>query len=781
MGKYFIIAHANFRKAKGQTISIIVLVFFAALMLNLWLMLSMDYKSNFDRYHNKLNAGHVTLALGSNNSKVQNFISETLGKDKRTEQYSIDSVLVKEGSFDYNDGEISSNFIFLNKQEALKRKVEKIEITEDGSYKSGIYLPMLYSADKNIKPGGEITLKIGNNTRTYTICGFINSIMAGSHNCSMCMFVLTEDKYKELQENGQAKESSFISIRIKDKTKSEDFETSIKDQIASQYPEISTASNSYALVSSSRYISQMICSGIISTMAFLVTLITFVVISSNVINYIQENMKNIGVLKAEGYESRQVVFALLLQFFSVTFITAVIGALVSYVLFPAINNLMFSQTGIPYKIKFLPVPFIIAVAFLAGTVFFAVWLSSRRIKRIEPVVAIRQGIQTHNFKRNHVPLESAHTPVNIALALKTAFSGVKQNITICITMLVISLVLVFSGLMFVNVIKDTKPFIDMIIGETSDSAIVVNADASKRFLSIMENDNRVEKVYLYNTVQVTHKGSIVLMATLSDDFSKFNNQNICIEGRFPKYNNEAAVAIKYANEEGLEIGDEITLEAEGQKAEYIISGFTQLSDNLGKDCLLTRSGYKRMGVLLSECYYINLKDGINIDKFNKEISDRLGNSVNQVVNIKAAIDGSGAVYILLVKTIVIAVIILSLLVTVFVMYLLVRTMLNNKKRDYGIMKAIGYTTGQLILQTAISFMPAVIISVIIGIIAGSMVINPFMALFLKGIGIVKCTFKVSAIFNIFAGVLLILFTFAVVCLMAVKTRKNTPRTLLIGE
>lgn len=781
MGKYFIIAHANFRKAKGQTISIIVLVFFAALMLNLWLMLSMDYKSNFDRYHNKLNAGHVTLILGSNKSKVQNFISETLSKDKRTKQYSIDNALVKDGSFDYNGGEIVSNFVFLSKQEALKRKVEKIEITGEDSYKSGIYLPVLYSTDKNIRTGKKITLRIGNNTETYTICGFINSIMAGSHNCSMCLFMLTEDKYKELQEKELAAESSFISIRIKDKTKSEDFETSIKNKTASVYPEVSTVSNSYALVSSSRYISQMICSGIISTMAFLVTLIAFVVISSNVINYIHENMENIGVLKAEGYESRQIVFALVLQFFSIAFITAVIGALVSYALFPAINNMMFSQTGIPYKIKFLPLPFIIAVAFLSGTVFFAVWLSSRRIKKIEPVIAIRQGIQTHNFKRNHVPLENTHIPINIALALKTAFSGVKQNITICITMIVLSLVLVFSGLMFVNVIKDTKPFINMIVGETSDSSITVNTNASKKFLDIMENDSRVEKVYLYNSVQVTHKGSVVLTAILSDDFSKFNNQDICIEGRFPKYSNEVAVAIKYANEEGLETGDEITLEAEGKKAAYIISGFTQISNNLGKDCLLTRSGYERMGVLLNECYDINLEYGADIDQFNKEISARLGNSVNQVVNIKAVIDGTGAVYISLVKAIVIAVIILSLLVIVFVMYLLVRTMLNNKKRDYGIMKAIGYTTGQLVLQTAISFMPAVIISAIIGIIAGSIVINPFVALFLSGIGIVKCTFKVSAIFNTCAGILLILFTFVAVCIMALKTKKNTPRTLLTGE
>jgi ABC-type antimicrobial peptide transport system permease subunit len=35
-----------------------------------------------------------------------------------------------------------------------------------------------------------------------------------------------------------------------------------------------------------------------------------------------------------------------------------------------------------------------------------------------------------------------------------------------------------------------------------------------------------------------------------------------------------------------------------------------------------------------------------------------------------------------------------------------------KRKDYGIYKAIGYTSDSLILQTAISFMPSIILSVL---------------------------------------------------------------------
>lgn len=49
MGKCFLIARANLRRGKGQTAAIVALILMGAAMLNLWLMLSMDYKRNFDR------------------------------------------------------------------------------------------------------------------------------------------------------------------------------------------------------------------------------------------------------------------------------------------------------------------------------------------------------------------------------------------------------------------------------------------------------------------------------------------------------------------------------------------------------------------------------------------------------------------------------------------------------------------------------------------------------------------------------------------------------------
>lgn len=785
MEKALLIALSGLRKTKRQTAAIAVLIFLASLMLNIWLMLSMDYKQNFDRYHEKLNEGHVILATIGNRAGIWDFLEQTIENNKHTtdssvENFFLEKVKYANCSFAYNGGEIMNAAVFLDKQAALSRPVGKIEIVEDSNIKSGIYMPMLYKSD-DIAVGKTITITIGKNKITYTICGFTNSIMTGSHNCAICSFILTEDKYKELETESYIQDSILCSVRLKDKTDSEDYESTLNNAVSSRYPDIEIISNSYALVYQSRYISQMICSGIISAMAFIILLIALVVIVSNITNYIQTEMQNLGALKATGYTGRQLIYPLLLQFVGITLAASIAGVVISYCLFPFINTMMVSQTGIPYKIHFLPAPILITLAFLCVSVITTVWLPARRIKKIEPVVALRQGVLTHNFKHNHIPLENADIPLNLALALKTTLSGIKHNVTICITMFVLSLILVFSGTMLENIIIDQEPFIRLIVGETADSCINIKSDSEKDFLETMAADKRVKKVYLYNSLNVSHAEGTELMATICDDFSKVNNKSVVFEGRFPEFDNEIAIAAKYARENNLECGEEITITSDGKEATYIISGFTQISNNLGKDCLITRDGYERLSVLQNTSYYLDLADGTGIDSFNQEVTKKFGNNVNATINIKSVINGSASVYVSLMTIIVISVLILSVLIIAFVIYLLVRTMLNNKKRDYGIMKALGFTTGQLVIQTAASFMPAAILSTTAGLIINSLLINPLGALFLSGIGIVKCTFTVPVWFTIAAGAGLILSAFIIACLLSLKIRKITPRTLLTGE
>jgi len=414
-------------------------------------------------------------------------------------------------------------------------------------------------------------------------------------------------------------------------------------------------------------------------------------------------------------------------------------------------------------------------------VALAVWLSSRRIRKIEPIVALRQGVLTHSFKRNHVELEGTRAPLQLALALKTCLSGMKQNVTVGITMLMLSLVVVFSVLMAQNVIVDMMPFINLIVGETADACVNVHPRAEDDLLQAADRDGSVEKIYLYSSAEVCHVDGIALVATMAEDFSQVNNQDVCYQGRFPLYDNEVAIGAKYAREQGLKLGDEIALTAEGKDVDYLICGFTQISNNLGKDCLLTREGFERMGAFTDMSYYVDLVPGADIEAFRKRMEEGLGSDLNMTINIASVIEGSAGVYVSLMAIIVAGILVLSVAVIAFVLYLLVRTLLGSRKRDYGILKALGFTTGQLVLQTAASFLPAVLLSTAVCIAASAVIINPVVALFLGGIGIVKCTFILPVGWTMLSGAGLVLIAFGLACLLSLRIRKIAPVALLAGE
>lgn len=780
MRKSFLLARSQLRGAKGQAAAIVVLMFLAAFMLNLWLMLLTDYKQNFDRCHDRLHAEHVVFAADEDSEEMRQLLTQTTKRDKRTDEVFLDEAMHMIGVFEYNGGEVTTELVILNRKTAALRRIGKVEILEEGDVKSGVYMPILYKSE-DTAIGKTVTITIGSKKMEYPVCGFFNSVMAGSHNCNMCQLLLTEDAYETLRQDGGVPKATLCSVRIKEKEDSEAYESMLKNAISLKKPGVRTVSNSYALVSASRYISQMICSGILSAMAFFILLIALVVMASNILNYIQENMKNLGVLKASGYTGRQLFYSLLLQFLGISMGSLAAGIAASYLVFPYLNDMMVSQTGIPYEIRFLPLPFFASLMILGGAVWFVVWLSSRHMRKTEPIMALRQGIFTHNFKRNHVPLTQTKLQVSFALALKTTLSGVKYNVTVCITMLVLSLVVVFSGVMVRNAIADTTPFLDLIAGETADSCIDVNERIEEDFLQKIKKDKRVEKAYLYSSTEVRHVGGIGLVMTICDDFSKVNNRSVVFEGRFPKYDNELAVAAKYAKERGIEIGQEMTITANGKEAAYLVTGFTQLSNHLGKDCLMTREGYERLGKLQNVSYYLNISEQTDIDAFHADIKRAFAQDVNAAINIQDVLKSSASVYTSLMTVIVAAILLISVVVIAFVLFFLVRIMLGNKKREYGILKACGFTSGQLILQTALSFLPAMAVSTVVGLIVSSMVINPLIALFLGSIGVVKCTFIVPVGFVAAAGAGLLLLAFLIACPLSLKIKEIAPKELIAGE
>ena len=123
----------------------------------------------------------------------------------------------------------------------------------------------------------------------------------------------------------------------------------------------------------------------------------------------------------------------------------------------------------------------------------------------------------------------------------------------------------------------------------------------------------------------------------------------------------------------------------------------------------------------------------------------------------------------------------SVIVILLVLYLFIKMLLHNKRIEYGILKSIGYTSKDLMLQTAISFMPSIILSVVIFSIVSFFGQNSFMNIIMVNFGLVKCTFVIPILGIILIGLGLILVSFLFALFETRRIKKIEPYNLLIAE
>ncbi len=125
--------------------------------------------------------------------------------------------------------------------------------------------------------------------------------------------------------------------------------------------------------------------------------------------------------------------------------------------------------------------------------------------------------------------------------------------------------------------------------------------------------------------------------------------------------------------------------------------------------------------------------------------------------------------------------VVSALVILLVLYLLVKSLILNKRKDYGILKAIGYKTSDLVIQTAVSFMPSILISVIVFSVLSYHLANPFMNLAMGSFGIVKADFTVPIPGVVLVSIFITAISFAFAILESRKIRKIEAYKMLVSE
>ena len=765
MEKIKILTGSHLRKNKATAIGLFLLMILASMLISASLLLFTDVYPTAEREAERLNAGEGYLRLVKDiNGLDDEAIEKILGDDvKDFETYKC--LVYTATPVPFGDGENVMN-IQVSTKDIFDKKIAGTEIvSEDENIKSDyIYLPYQFYTSKTNEIGDIYKFELCGKKYELKVKGFTNTTYFGCNNTGTFEFVVSDDTYKEVYDrDGESNEGIIVNYILKDGVKQSKFEIETCNELLKYNTSTVVNKAKRADVINGRTFMSLIIAVSFLSISILVLLVIILMLVNAITNYIKENMKSIGALKAIGYTSSDIKTSLLLMFGLLGVFGSIIGVIGSYFLMPFIADFVVLQMGVPYNVSFNFTPSMIAFAIVVIYIILITLLSVAKIKKIDPIIALREGVKAHSFKKNRFGLDKSPFNVNVSLALKTMLVNSRQNVITFIVTGVIVFLCTIGLLMYENFNRDPK--LEMLSFEICGGVVAADCEVKDDARDFLEARTDITNIRNVIDVDLYYNDEDSLYTHISDDISKYNNKSACYEGRLPKYDNEIVVSGKFCKDYGYEIGDELTLDYGDESYDYIITGLVQTTNNNGREAMMTdKAAEHLLDLTYAPAYYYYDCDGEETSaRVIDDFTDEFGEHAISTMNFWKIIEGSMTTFKSIAALMLVLVSLISAAVILLVLYLLIKSFLYGKRRDYGISKAIGYTSNNLILQTAISFMPPIILSVIVCGIGSYLGANSYMNMMMGSFGIVKAAFDIpmTGMVIIAVGITAISFIFAV--------------------
>jgi putative ABC transport system permease protein len=683
----------------------------------------------------------------------------------------------------YGDSDLNSKFAILNRDTNRTIAPLKLvdELDDSNNEDDVIYVPYIFKLSGGYKLGDMLTISYQDKDFSYRIAGFFESTMLGTTNVGMNKFFLSNDGYLELSNQlGSIAEGTMISAILADSTQSPWFLSEYQEQYQQDEmgtnPPFSWAMD-MEIAESISAVTINIVAMILVAFAAVIVLVSLIVIKFRVTNSIEDGMANIGILKAMGYTSRQILASIVMQFMLITLVAGVGGVLISYAVMPVFGGVISSLSGLIWTQSLDAGINLASILIVAMLVLIVTMLTALRIRKLNPVAALRGGIMTHSFKKNVFPLEKAKGGLHFALACKTMITNSKQNMMITFIVAAVTFASVFSVILFYNIAVEKMSFYHLVGAETSNVEVTSKSDIDgQKLLSNIEQMDGVARAAILDFIMLKIEGHNVYVR-ISDDYSKLSNSMV-FEGRIPKYNNEIVLSWVVAEKLDKNIGDTVIVELGHTTYTYLVTGLSQSMNDMGQTALLTILGMQQLMTDYTSSKINVYLTGIDNASFIQAVRAQYGDVIESTIDIDELLVSQGSTYISAVFAIMVIIITITVLVVVLILYLVIKTMIVKRLREFGILKAIGYTTYQLMTQIAMSFVPIVIIGTLVGGILGCLYTNSVLALLLSNGGVHNVQFIVDIPVIVGLCIGLIVLSYLVSMVVSYRIKRVTAYRLI---
>ncbi|MFO7633137.1 MAG: ABC transporter permease [Caldilinea sp.] len=601
-----------------------------------------------------------------------------------------------------------------------------------------VYVPINYRQDGTARVGDRVVVA----GKPFTVAGFHRDSQMNSLLSSSKRFLVSHDDFTALKGFGSVE--YLIEFRLKDLSALGTFETAY----TAAGLEANGPTLTYPLFRMLNGLSDGLMIAVMLLVSVLVVAVAFLCIRFTLLAKIEDDYREIGVMKAIGLRVSDIKKIYLAKYAAIAVAGSLLGFGLSFVFRDALLENIRLSMGESANASLAPLLAVICVALMCLAIIAYVNSVLGRFRRIPPAEAIRFGLAQENSgggKRFRLSMNKL-LGTNVFMGMKDVLARKK----IYATMLVVLVLAAFISIVPQNLHNTvaSKGFVTyMGIGDSDMRFDIQQTDdiATKtaEIALALENDRDIA-----NYVVLTTKTFSAHMDDGSEERIKIELGDHSVfpltyaEGHAPTTADEIALSALNAKELGKRVGDSLVLLVGGQERRFTVSGLYSDVTNGGKTAKAVFTDpaadimWSVIGVELAEPARIDAKIAEYAGRFEfakvSDIDEFIAQTYGATINAigKAAYAAIGA----------------ALTLTVLITLLFMRMLVAKDRYAIAVLKAFGFTNADIKAQYVARAVFVLIVGVVLGTFLANTLGETLAGAVIASFGAASFTFSINPFF-----------------------------------
>ncbi|MBJ8109509.1 ABC transporter permease [Bacillus wiedmannii] len=712
-----------------------ITILFMFIMLSSLLMASassnvINLLNSMDQLFKVSNAPHfVQMHAGEINQKsIDSFVAKTpfVKKQQTAEMVQIggSNIFIKKKNQAEHNSVMDISFVKQNSKFdfLLDLNNEVIDVR-----KGEIGVPIYYMQKYNLRIGDKIWVVKNNNELALTISAFVRDVQMNPSLVSSKRFVISDEDFERIK--GNFGESEYlIEFQLTDVNKINEFENLYQ---SSNLPQ-KGPSITYSLFKTLNSLTDGIIAAVLIIISALLMLIASLCIRFTIMTSMEEDYREIGVMKAIGITSKEIQKLYVTKYV----VIATSGCICGYILSLFVTKIFTANISLymgiaSTSILHFVVPLIVTIVLFLTIILFC-RIILRNLRRITAIDALRSrdNLGKKKGKRTFSLYQTKITNVNIFIGIQDVVKRFKLYRVLSIV-LIIAVFMIVVPVNFLYTIQSPK-FVNYMGTGKSDIRIDLqqSENIEKRFkdvISYIRNDEDVEKYAAFVTStfkMVNAEGTHENLNVEVGDFTQFPLDYV--QGIAPKNEKEIALSYMNANELKKNVGDEIVLFVEGKEKALTISGIYQDVTNGGKTAKASFS-YNSENILW---YVVNvdMEPTVNLQEKVKKYKHNFSSA--KITDTDDYLTQTLGETIKQLRLVTQVAILIAILISVLITAMFFKMLLAKDSSQILIMKSIGFSNKDIRIQ----YITRSIVIVLIGIVTGTLLAATFGEMLVSWLG-----------------------------------------------